>query len=115
MSKIRTLKISVRSAGGTTVIDIEGSITIGTSRDLRSSLFETLEKTPRVALNMAGIGYIDSSGIATLVEVLKKARDLEKDFLMFGVTGTVHAVLTMTKLVGVFRIFDNEEHALQDR
>ena len=82
---------------------------------MRSSLFETLKTTPRLALNMIGVGYIDSSGIATLVEVLKRAKDLDKDFLMFGVAGAVHAVLKMTSLLGVFQIFDNEEHALQDR
>jgi anti-sigma B factor antagonist len=115
MSSIRNLKTSVRSVGDTTIVDLEGKIDIANSRDLRSSLFETLKTTPRLALNMAGVAYIDSSGIATLVEALKRALELDKDFIMFGVTQKVHAVLKMTSLLGVFRIFDNEEHALQNR
>ena len=112
---MRTLKTSVRRAGDTTIVDLEGAIDVGNSRDLRSSLLETLKTTPRLALNMTRIGYMDSSGIATLVEVLKRAQELEKDFLMFGIAEKIHAVLKMTSLLGVFRIFDNEEHALQDR
>jgi anti-sigma B factor antagonist len=115
MSRMRTLKISMRSAGETTIVDLEGKIDISNSRELRSSLFETLETTTRLALNMNRVGYVDSSGIATLVEALKRALELEKEFLMFGVPEKVHIVLKMTSLLGVFRIFDNEEHALQDR
>jgi len=71
-----------------------------------------LEEKQRVALNMTRVGYIDSSGIATLIEALKKALDLRKDFVLFGVPEAVHAVLKLTNLLGVFRIADSEEHAL---
>ena len=54
----------------------------------------------------------DSSGIATLIEVLKKARILKKDFVLFGLGPAVHAVLKLTNLLGVFQVFDSEEHAL---
>jgi anti-sigma B factor antagonist len=115
MSKTEKLKISVRSAGDTTIVDLEGKIDISNSRQLRSQLFEELKATPRLALNMTAVGYVDSSGVATLVEALKRALELNKKFLMFGLTGPVHAVLKMTSLLGIFRIFDNEENALQDR
>ena len=62
---------------------------------------------------MTGIRYIDSSGIATLIEVLKEARRLEKDFVLFGLGQPVHDVLKLTNLLGVFRVFDTEERALQ--
>jgi anti-sigma B factor antagonist len=61
---------------------------------------------------MKGIRYIDSSGIATLIEALKKTRDLKKDFVLFALGPAVHDVLKMTNLLGVFQIAATEELAL---
>ena len=113
MSRTRSLKISVRINGSATVVDLEGSINLDKSPGLRATLFEKLLTTSRLAINMSGVGYIDSSGIATLIEVLKKARDLKKDFVLFGLGAPVHDVLKLTNLLGVFSIFDNEEGALK--
>jgi anti-sigma B factor antagonist len=112
MSK-RILKISSRTVAGATVVDLEGAINISNSTTLRTSLFETLQATPRLALNMSGIQYIDSSGIATLIEALKKARALNRDFHLFGVGQTVRDVLKLTNLLGVFQIFESEKDALE--
>jgi anti-sigma B factor antagonist len=112
MSK-RILKITSRAVAGATVVDLEGAIDITNSTTLRASLFETLQATPRLALNMSAIRYIDSSGIATLIEALKKARALNSDFRLFGVGRPVHDVLKLTNLLGVFQIFESERDALE--
>src|SRR5215510_7055822 len=70
MSPARILNISVRPQDQATVVDLDGAIDIQNSKGLRTALFEKLAETPRLAVNMAGIRYIDSSGIATLIEVL---------------------------------------------
>jgi anti-sigma B factor antagonist len=114
MSRTRVLNISVRILDpANTVVDLDGSIDLSNSHGLRTTLFEKLSATSRLALNLSGIRYIDSSGIATLVEVLKRARTLEKDFVLFGLGPTVYEVLKLTRLLGVFRVFDTEEHALE--
>jgi anti-sigma B factor antagonist len=113
MSRIHILNISVRVLSGTnTVVDLEGAMDLSNSHGLRTKLFETLAATPRLVLNMSGIRFVDSAGIATLLELLKQARDLQKDFVLFGVGATVRDVLRLTSLLGVFRVFDTEEHAL---
>jgi len=113
MSRTRILKISVRVPDTTnTIVDLEGGIDLQNSHGLRATLLEKLPGTSRLALNMTGIRYVDSSGIATLIEVLKKARSLEKDFVLFGLGQSVHDVLKLTNLLGVFRVFDTEEQAL---
>jgi anti-sigma B factor antagonist len=114
MVRNRALIISSRVVRGTTIVDLQGTIDLGNSPTLRTSLFETLQAVPRLALNMSRVEYIDSSGIATLIEVFKKARDLNKGFVLFGLSGAVHDVLKLTNLLGVFRIFDSEEHALAE-
>ena len=113
MSQTRTLNISVRVLdAANTVVDLAGSINLQNSHGLRTTLFEKLKGTSRLALNMSGIRYIDSSGIATLVEVLKQARSLDRNFVLFGLGPAVYDVLKLTNLLGVFRIVDTEEHAL---
>jgi len=84
MSRTRTLKISVRVIATATVVDLEGTVDLQNSRALRATLFETVPATSRLALNISGVRDIDSSGIATLIEVLQKARDLKKDFVYWG-------------------------------
>jgi anti-sigma B factor antagonist len=114
MSRTRTLNVSIRVLdAANTVVDLEGSIDLYNSPGLRTTLFERLSATSRLVLNMSGIRYIDSSGIATLVEVLKKARTLEKQLVLFGLGKAVHDVLKLTNLLGVFRVVDTEKQALE--
>ena len=113
MSRTRALKISVRVIARATVVDLDGTVDLGNSPALRATLFDTVLTTSRLALNMSGVRYIDSSGIATLIEVLKKARDSKRDFVLFGLGPPVYDVLKLTNLLGVFRIFENEERALE--
>jgi anti-sigma B factor antagonist len=113
MGRTRILNISVRVLDETiTIVDLEGAIDLQNSHGLRATLFERLRGTSRLALNMTGIRYVDSSGIATLIEVLKESRRLEKDFVLFGLGQSVHDVLKLTNLLGVFRVFATEEQAL---
>ena len=113
MGRVRTLKISIRVVAKTTIVDLEGAIDLGNSPLLRATLLKNVQTASRLALNMSGIRYIDSSGIATLIEALKKTRDLKKDFVLFGLTSAVYDVLKLTHLLGVFQIADSEERALE--
>ena len=110
---LQILKTSVRVLPNATILDLEGGIDIGNSPGLRATLLERIPTTSRVVLNMTGIRYIDSSGIATLIQGLKKARDLKKAFVLFGLGPAVYDVLKLTNLLGVFQIVENEERALE--
>src|SRR6266436_7383523 len=65
------VKISIRDVGDAKVVEVAGDVDLGTSPVFRRTLFETLPLAPKLALNLEAIKYIDSSGIATLIEVLK--------------------------------------------
>jgi anti-sigma B factor antagonist len=65
-----------------------------------------------VAVNLLAVTYIDSSGIASLLEVLKEARQSKKELVLFGLTRAVLQVLQLTRLTGVFDIRETEEQAL---
>ncbi len=106
------MKISVRDAGETKIVEVEGDVDLGTSPDLRRTLFQSLIETPRVALNLAAIRYIDSSGIATLIEVLKDSQRRNKRFVLFGLSPAVQQVFRLTHVVRIFEVFQTEEEAL---
>ena len=112
MDMERQMASSTRIEKGTTIVDVVGQIDLGSSPALRKTLLETLNGTKSVAINLSAVRYIDSSGIASLVEVLREARNSEKRLVLFGVTGAVLQVLQLTRLTGVFEICETEEQAL---
>jgi anti-sigma B factor antagonist len=108
------VQISARHLDKITVFDITGDIDLATSPELRKPLLRELRelRTPRVVLNLKSVRYIDSSGVASLVEGLKAARDVGSRFILFGLNTTVREVLQLSKLVRIFEICDNEEQAV---
>ena len=107
------MKTATREQTGTTIIDVTGDIDMGTSPGLRKTLLESLKNNPRLVVNMREVRYIDSSGIASLVEVLKEARSKEKKLVLFGLNAAVHDVLQLTRLAKIFEIRETEEEALR--
>jgi len=104
---------STRTEKETMIVDVAGQIDIGNSPVLRKTLLESLKGTERIAINMIEVKYIDSSGIASLLEVFKEAQDSKKVFVLFGVTGAVLQVLQLTRLTGIFEIRETEEQAIE--
>jgi anti-sigma B factor antagonist len=106
------MKISIRDAGEAKIVEVEGDVDLGSSPDLRRTLFEALRAAPKLALNLAAIRYIDSSGIATLLEVLKDSQRLGKQFVLFGLSPAVQQVFRLTHVIRIFQVFDSEQEAL---
>jgi anti-sigma B factor antagonist len=108
----RQLEFSNRSDRDAVIVDVVGQIDLGTSPALRKSLLDSLNGTERLAINLQEVRYIDSSGIASLLEVLQEAKKSKKRIILFGVTGSVLKVLQLTRLTGVFEIRETELQAL---
>ena len=108
------LQISSRHLEKITVFDVSGDIDLSTSPELRKALLHELRelRMPRVVLNLKGVHYIDSSGVASLVEGLKASRDVGSRLVLFGLNSAVREVLQLSKLVKIFEITDNEEQAV---
>jgi anti-sigma B factor antagonist len=108
------LKISARRLDKITIFDVSGDIDLATSPELRKALLREFRelKTPRVVLNLGGVRYMDSSGVASLVEGLKASRDVGSRFILFGLNKTIREVLQLSKLVRIFEIYDNEEQSV---
>jgi anti-sigma B factor antagonist len=107
------VKISIRDVGNAKVVEVEGDVDLGTSPAFRRTLFETLPLSARLALNLQAIRYIDSSGIATLIEVLKDSQRLNKEFVLFGLSPAVEEVFRLTHVIRIFQVFQTEQEALE--
>jgi anti-sigma B factor antagonist len=107
------MKTATREQPEATIVDVAGDIDMGTSPGLRRTLLDSLKTTPRLVVNLREVRYIDSSGIASLVEVLKEARTKQKRLVLFGLNAAVREVLQLTRLSKIFEIRETEEQALQ--
>lgn len=109
------MDISTRQSGTATIVDVIGDITLYNSPQVRKVLLELLKdkKAPRVIVNLDRVRYIDSAGVASLVEGLKLSRDLKSTFALFGLSRTAREVLELTRLIKVFEVYNTEEEALR--
>jgi anti-sigma B factor antagonist len=77
-------------------------------------MLEVLHQKPavRVIVNLKSVRYIDSSGVASLVEGLKVSRELGSRFILFGLSPAAREVLELSRLIKIFEVYENEEQAL---
>ena len=108
------LNMKERQAGDVTVLDMDGKITIGDgSVALRSAVKRLLEEgKKKVLLNLAGVGYIDSSGIGELVSSYTSINNANGQLKLLNLTQKLQDLLTITKLLTVFDVYDSEADAL---
>jgi anti-sigma B factor antagonist len=107
------LKIEKRQVNGVTIVSCQGRIMFGDEANaLRDFLREALAETPRMVLNLAGVTYIDSGGLGTLVGVYSSARGAGADIKLTGLGQRLRDVLQITKLATVFEVFNTEQEAL---
>ena len=108
------LRISERHLEKITIFDVSGDIDLASSPQLRKALLRELRelRMPRVVLNLKAVRYMDSSGVASLVEGLKASRDVGSRFILFGLNTTVRDVLQLSKLLKIFEISESEEQAV---
>jgi anti-sigma B factor antagonist len=108
------VQISARRTENTTIFDVSGDIDLANSPEMRKALLGELreKRTPRVIVNLTKVRYIDSSGVASLVEGLKASRDTGTRLLLFGLSPAAREVLQLSRLLKIFEVFENEEQAL---
>lgn len=101
-----SLTITIDHSGQDAIIRPSGHINVHSSPDLRDSLRAILSKEPfprSVTVDFAGVPYIETSGIATLIEALRMARHHQIGFCLQGLDGSV---LRLFQVIGVLPLFD---------
>ena len=108
------MKVEVRNADQIVILDCSGDVDLYSSTRLREVLLAQMQSgVPSVLVNMSGVPYIDSSGIATLVEGLQLSRQTKTRLGLFGLRSNARSVLELARLHKVFNIFDTEKDAVE--
>jgi anti-sigma B factor antagonist len=100
------LEIAIDQVGKDTVVRLSGRIDVDSSPDLRDRLRALLseEGLPlTIIVDLAEVSYIETSGIATLIEALRIARHHKASFQLRGLSG---AVLRLFEVTGVLALFE---------
>jgi anti-sigma B factor antagonist len=108
------MKIEIRSIGDVKVLDCSGKITLGEGTiSIRNAVRDALEGgAKKIILNLAEINYIDSSGVGELVSTYTTTVNRGGKLKLLKLTHKLRELLTITKLLTVFDIYDDENAAL---
>ena len=106
------MEVRVRKFDKGTVIEVQGEVDLYSSPRVREAIVTaTRAKASPVVVDLSGVGYMDSSGVATLVEGLQFSRRYGGAFRLAGLTPGVRQVFAFAKLDKVFDIFPDAETA----
>ena len=108
------MQIATRRNGNATILDVVGDIDLYNSPEVRKAVLEAVRApgAERVVMNLKAVRYIDSSGVASLVEGLKTSRTQNVKFVLLGLSPAAREVLELSRLIKVFDVADSEEQAL---
>ena len=95
---------SVESQGAWAVVKLGGEVDLSWSQQARRAVLDALGQSQKVAVDLSKVSYIDSSGIAALVEGFQNARGKGQEFVLVQVSDAVLAVLRLARLDKVFAI-----------
>lgn len=108
------MKIHVKSEGpGVQRIDLTGDLDFHSSPQLRKELGKLVEgKLQKLLVDLKKVNYIDSSGLATFVELFQKMKKGDGKLILFNLSQPVRSVFEIAKLDSIFQLAQNEEEAL---
>jgi anti-sigma B factor antagonist len=95
---------SSETQGDWAVVKLGGEVDLSWSQQARRAVLDALGSSQKVAVHLAAVSYIDSSGIAALVEGFQSARGKGQTFVLVQVSDAVLAVLKLARLDKVFSI-----------
>jgi anti-sigma B factor antagonist len=109
------LDVKERQAGDVTILDLSGAVRIGEgSIALRDAIRGLAgEGKKKLLLNLAGVSYVDSSGIGELIANYTTVSRQGGQLKLLNLTDRIQNLLVITKLLTVFDVYENEPEALK--
>ncbi len=96
------------------ILALEGEIDLHESPHLKDQINPLIDKKlSRVFIDMTGVSYIDSSGLAVLIDAMQRIHAYGGELLLFGIRENVRHIFEIARLDLVFKIFTDKAAALQ--
>jgi anti-sigma B factor antagonist len=97
----------------TDILALEGEIDLHRSAEARETFAPLIaRKAKRIVLDFSRVTYIDSSGLAVLIETLQRIQSYGGKLAIFGLQESVKAIFAIARLDQIFRIFSDEAAAV---
>ena len=96
------------------VVEVAGELDLHSAPQLRAELNRALENnaSPRIVVDLAGVTFLDSTGVGVLVGALKRAREAQGALYFCGAQTRVRRVFEITGLIGALPLFVTRDEAL---
>lgn len=105
--------MSAPSAEHPNVLPLEGEIDLHVSPGIAASLSAMAgDKPQQLVVDLSRVSYIDSSGLAVLIEAMQNVAQYGGKFALAGLQDGVRPIFEIARLDQVFRIFDDVDSAL---
>jgi len=101
------MQSTTRQEGDFIIVSLIGEVDLHYSPEARKCILDSLDKESHVLVDLSQVKYIDSSGIASLVEGFQLARSKNLQFGLVGVSHAARQVLQLARLDKVFQIKDS--------
>lgn len=109
----QTFKVSIRYQDDKAILDLFGEINAFADQALNAAYAEAEAKNPDTfILNFDGVEYINSTGIALIVELLAQVRKAKKELVVFGLSDHYVEIFEITRLADFMTIYESEARAL---
>ena len=106
------MDISITDQGGAKVVAVSGEVDLSTSPQVRDALLDCILGGASIVVDLSKVAYIDSSGVASLVEAFQNAKSRGLSFALANVGDTPLRVLKLARLDQVFIIHDAVDDAV---
>ena len=107
------MKYPSKQHGSSMVLSLTGEVDLKFSPQARQQILASLSDKSHVLVDLSEVKYIDSSGVASLVEGLQYAKSNSLHFALSGVSEPAMQVLHLARLDQVFTIHSNVEEGLK--
>src|SRR3712207_7426802 len=105
----------VRRGPGVAVIDLNGEINGFAQEALDAAYDEAEGENPQtILLNFEGVDYINSTGIALIVNLLARARATKRNLVAYGLSEHYVEIFNITRLSDFVSVFPDEKSALNE-
>ncbi|MDD4908721.1 MAG: STAS domain-containing protein [Candidatus Omnitrophica bacterium] len=109
------MQVKQSERDGVVIFLIEGEVNIDTVADLKEMFKELVRSNRRkVLLDFGALEYIDSSGLASLIDLAKGLKTIQGNVFLANLSPKVRSLFGITKLEKMFKIYDTQEQAMQD-
>ncbi|MDH3583990.1 MAG: STAS domain-containing protein, partial [Phycisphaerae bacterium] len=89
-------------------LQLQGDIDLNSAPDLRVALMEADEQRPkRLIIDLGRVPYMDSSGVATLIEAMQRLRKYDGSMVLCGLQPNVRGIFEVSRLDTVFTLVDD--------